>query len=181
MTNNTLRKEIKEKRNALSLNQIKKYSDAIFKNFFSLEDVSEKQNFFVYNAIKNEVDTAKIILVLKKKGKEISYPLTLGDKLIAVIPNSDDWVTGDFGVKVPKNYQATKKVDVAIIPLLACDKKMNRLGYGKGYYDKFLKENECIKVGICYDFQVVESLTPNAWDVPLDYIITPTKIIKKQK
>lgn len=179
MKTNQIRKQIKEKRSTLSLKEIENFSKAIHEKFFSLDFVNEKTNFFVYNAIKNEVDTTSIIERLKKLGKEVSYPLTTGDTMIAVVPSNDEWETGDFGTKIPKKYERAKGVEVAVIPLVACDKKLNRIGYGKGYYDKFLKENDCIKVGVCYDFQVIDDITPNEWDIPLDYIITPTKIINK--
>ncbi len=178
MKTNEIRKLIKEKRNSLIKSEIEKFSKSITKKFFTLDFINEKTNFFVYSAIKNEVDTSQIINDLKKLGKVVSYPLTIGNEMIAVIPTCDEWITGDFGVLIPKNCKKAKSVDVAVIPLLACDKKLNRIGYGKGYYDKFLKENDCIKVGVCYDFQVIDGITPNEWDVPLDYIITPTKIIK---
>ena len=178
MKTNEIRKEVKEKRNSLTKSEIEKFSKSIGKKFFALDFISEKIKFFVYNAIKNEVDTSQIIKDLKKLGKEVSYPLTIGGEMVAVVPISDEWITGDFGVLIPKNYKKANSVDVAVIPLLACDKKLNRIGYGKGYYDKFLKENDCIKIGVCYDFQVIENIIPNEWDVPLDYIITPTKIIK---
>ena len=178
MKTNEIRKEVKEKRNSLTKSEIEKFSKSIAKKFFALDFINEKIKFFVYNAIKNEVDTSQIINGLKKLGKEVSYPLTIGGEMVAVVPISDEWITGDFGVLIPKNYKKANSVDVAVIPLLACDKKLNRIGYGKGYYDKFLKENDCIKIGVCYDFQVIENIIPNEWDVPLDYIITPTKIIK---
>ena len=82
--------------------------------------------------------------------------------MVAGIPVGKETTTDKFGVVIPKNYTVIENVDVAFIPLVACDKNKNRIGFGKGYYDKFLQNKNCIKVGICYDFQVVESITPNA-------------------
>ena len=179
MTTNEIRNSIKEKRGKLTLSEIEKASKSVLKNLLTLDFIKDKTNFFIYNSIKNEVDTAYIIDYLKVNNKAISCPLTIGDNMIAVLPTDSEWVLGDFNVKIPKSYKETNKIDVAIIPLLACDKNLNRIGYGKGYYDKFLSKADCIKVGSCYDFQVVESITPNGFDVPLDYIVTPTKIITK--
>ena len=179
MNLNETRKIIKEKRNALNKSQIEKFSKSVYEKFIALDFIKENDSFFVYNSIKNEVDTQYIIDRLKNLKKTISYPLTIGGEMVAVIPTNDEWRIGDFGIKIPKKYKTTNSVDVAVIPLLACDKNLNRIGYGKGYYDKFLKENPCIKIGVCYDFQVIENITPNEWDIPLDYIITPTKIINK--
>ena len=181
MTTIEIRNKIKEKRSKVTLSQIEKWSKSVLKNLLTLDFIKNKTNFFIYNSIKNEVDTAYIIDYLKHNNKVISYPLTIGDNMIAVIPTDNEWVLGDFNVKIPKTYKETNKIDVAIIPLLACDKNLNRIGYGKGYYDKFLSKNDCLKVGICYYFQVIKNITPNAYDVPLDYIVTPTKIITKWK
>ena len=176
---NNLRTTIKNKRNALSKEKVAVLSKEITKKFFTLDFVKDKKNFFVYNSIKNEVDTSYIINTLKSAEKTIAYPITIGNEMVAGIPTVDEWEVGGFNVKIPTKYTVTTEIDVAVIPLLICDENKNRVGYGKGYYDKFLSKNDCIKVGICYDFQVVESITPNEWDVPLDYIITPTKIITK--
>ncbi len=174
-----IRKNIIEKRKMLSKKEVERFSDEIYKNLFSLPFIKGKTNYFIYNSFKNEADTTKIVKTLKESGKTILYPLTIGDKMYAVKNIGDDFIKGSFGEDVPKNYTITDSVDIAIIPLVACDKNLNRIGYGKGFYDKFLKTHDCIKIGICYDFQVIENITPNEWDVPLDYVITPTKIIKK--
>jgi 5-formyltetrahydrofolate cyclo-ligase len=98
--------------------------------------------------------------------------------MVAGIPIGDEITTDKFGVIVPKNYSVMDTPDVVFIPLIACDKNKNRIGFGKGYYDKFLQNRNCIKVGICYDFQVVANITPNATDIPLDIIVTESEIIK---
>ncbi len=173
-----LRNAVKLKRNALIKSEVDALSLNVTNNLFSLDFIHEKSSFFIYNSIKNEVDTSCIISRLKGLEKKLSYPLTVGDDMLAVAPTSNEWILGDFGIKIPKHYTVINDIDVAVIPLLLCDNNKNRVGYGKGYYDRFLSNKNCIKIGLCYDFQVVENLTPNKWDVPLDYIITPTKIIR---
>ncbi|MBO5926004.1 MAG: 5-formyltetrahydrofolate cyclo-ligase [Clostridia bacterium] len=173
---NSLRKIIKNNRLNLTKEEVKSYSKLIEINLFSLPFLSEKINFFIYNSIKNEVETSGIIHRLKTLNKVVSYPVIEGENLISVVSKTGEFERGDFGVLVPKNYTITNNVEVAIIPLLLCDKNKNRVGYGKGYYDRFLKGKKIIKIGLAYDFQVVDRLTPNPWDVPLDYVVTPTKI-----
>ena len=171
-----LRKEIKNKRLNLTKNEVKNYSKLIENNLFSLSFLSKKTNFFIYNSIKNEVDTSQIISRLKALNKVISYPVIIGENMLSVVPQTSEFERKNFGVLEPKNYVETNEVEVAIIPLLLCDKNKNRVGYGKGFYDRYLQGKTIIKIGLCYDFQVINSLNPNPWDVPLDYIITPTKI-----
>ena len=171
-----LRKNIKNKRLNLTKNEVENYSNLIANNLFSLDFMAKKSNFFIYNSIKNEVDTTPIISILKGQKKVISYPIIDGENLIPATPKNDDFEVGEFNVLVPKNYEIMTDVEVAIIPLLLCDKSKNRVGYGKGFYDRFLTGKNIIKIGLAYDFQVVENLIPNDWDVPLDYIITPSKV-----
>ena len=177
MNVNNIRTKIKLQRQNLNLSEVESLSAAVFNNFLKLDFILEKQNFFIYNAIKNEVDTSLIISKLKSLNKTVAYPVTIGSEMVAGINNSDNFSLGNFNVLEPSSYTIMKKVDVAIIPLVACDENKNRIGYGKGYYDKFLKDNDIVKIGLCYDFQITSTITPNEWDVPLDYIVTPTRII----
>lgn len=177
MNLNDIRTKIKLQRQSLNSGEVESLSAAVFNNFLKLDFILEKQNFFIYNAIKNEVETDKIISELKGLNKTIAYPVTTGSEMVAGINNSDNFSLGNFNVLEPSNYKLMDKVDVAIVPLVACDENKNRIGYGKGYYDKFLKNKNIIKIGLCYDFQITSAITPNEWDVPLDYIVTPTRII----
>ena len=171
----TLRAKIKLLRENMTIGEVQTLSSAVYSNLFSLDYMREKSTFFVYKSFRNEVDTSAIINELLKQNKTVSHPLIIGDKMISALPTSSEWVKDAFDIETPKDY---KELSSAIIPLIACDTNKNRVGFGKGYYDRFLSETPCIKIGLCYDFQVTETITPNPWDVKLDYIITPTKIIK---
>ena len=157
---------------------VKNKSDLVVNNLFTLSFLFEKQNYFVYKSFKNEVETDKIIDRLTALNKTIAYPITFSDYMVAGIPIGDEITTDKFGVTIPKNYSVMQSPEVVFIPLIACDKNKNRIGFGKGYYDKFLQNRNCIKVGICYDFQVVDGIVPNPTDIPLDIIVTESKIIK---
>ena len=84
-----------------------------------------------------------------------------------------------FGIDEPAKFEVSKITpNIAIIPLLACDKSGNRIGFGKGYYDKWLFGKNLVKIGVCYDFQVLESVPSEPTDIKLDYIVTEKEIIK---
>jgi len=68
-----------------------------------------------------------------------------------------------------------EKVDIVVVPAVAFDLQGHRLGYGKGYYDRFLKKTKAVKVGVAYDFQIVEKLPAEQHDIPVDLIITPAR------
>ena len=177
MENNEIRKTIKNLRNSLPKESVKLLSDKIIDKVISL-DFSLYKNFFIYNSFNGEVETSRLIEYLLTQNKVISYPVIDGDNMVAGIPNSSDITISKFKTKEPKDYTIMKSVEVCFVPLLAFDKNKNRLGYGKGYYDKFLSSNPCLKIGLAYDFQLSEDIVSQPWDIPLDIIITESKIIK---
>ena len=80
-------------------------------------------------------------------------------------------------MSVTLEYTILENPSVVIVPLVACDKNLNRIGMGKGYYDRYLRDKTAIKIGICYDFQVVDKIIPNKTDIPLDIIVTENQIL----
>ena len=176
MNDKDIRSLMKLKRLSLEKKDVLSLSESVKNNLFSLDFFAEKSTFFIYNSINNEVDTSSIISTLLSLNKTIAYPITIGDIMIAGIPKNNEFTVGKFSVKEPITYTELNKIDVCLVPLVACDKNKNRIGYGKGYYDKFLSKTPCVKIGLCYDFQVLDKIQPKPFDVPLDYIVTPTKI-----
>jgi len=86
--------------------------------------------------------------------------------------------TNFFGIDEPAGDVCDINDFICIIPLLAIDEKGNRIGFGKGYYDKFLEDKKCIKIGICYDFQIIKGIPCEPHDIPLDLIISEKRTIK---
>jgi 5-formyltetrahydrofolate cyclo-ligase len=179
MDEKTLRKSIIKMRENLDKETLALSSKTITESLFDIKGFTEFSSYFVYNSFRGEVDTSEIINRLKSMGKTVLYPLTVGDSMYAVKPESENFIKDKFGVYVPEKYSIIDKVDVVIVPLVACDTNLNRIGFGKGYYDRFLRNRKCLKIGICHDFQVVDEIDPKEWDVPLDIIITEKRIIRK--
>ena len=89
--------------------------------------------------------------------------------------------TGAFNVPEPKEKKVfDKKIDVVLVPGVAFDKNFNRMGFGKGYYDKFLKEFEGIKIGVCHSFQLLDEIPSEAHDVKMDVIVTEEEVWTKK-
>ena len=177
MQTDILRKQIKELRNSLDKNAVIKYSKIITDKILTLKEIENLNTFMIYKSFKNEVSTESLINLLLSLNKTVCYPVTNGENIVIAKPLSSEFIKGNFGVLEPKEYEILDKVDVVFVPLIACDKNKNRIGFGKGYYDRFLKNRNTLKIGVCYDFQVVDEITPNEWDVPLDLIITEKQII----
>ena len=175
---NNLRKEIKSLRDELAKTVANDLSDKIFNNLLTLDIFNDYQNFFVYKSFKNEVSTKKLIDFLISKNKTVAFPVTNSLDMLAGKPNSIDEVKSAFGIDEPKDYLVLDNIDVCFVPLVVADEHKNRLGFGKGYYDRFLSKHPCLKIGLAYEFQVVNQLSPNPWDVPLDIIVTESRIIR---
>ena len=86
----------------------------------------------------------------------------------------DDLKEGAFHILEPSTneHMDVKDLDVIVVPLLMFDANHNRIGYGRGFYDRCLKKTNALAVGLAFDFQEVENTYPHSLDVPLNYIIT---------
>ena len=186
MFKNEIRLKYKELRRSLSENQIEELSLAIA-NEVLLLPIWEKTYFHIYLPIEEqkEVNTEYILHLLSGKDKEICisksdfetrkmthYLLTDSTKIKKNNYNIPEPVDG---IEVPSN-----KIEVVFIPLLAFDKKGNRVGYGKGFYDKFLAECHPITIKIGLSFFEPEELISDVTtsDIQLNYCVTPNKVFK---
>ncbi len=178
MKKDELRKLMKYYRDRLSDRDRYFMSIRITESVLSLKEIKKSNVFFIYNSYASEVDTHIMIRRLSEN-KTVYIPVVDGDTMYPVIPYGDEYRKNIFGVDEPFEYQVgIKPVDVTIIPLLACDVNGNRVGHGKGYYDKYLYKNPCLKIGICYDFQIVDNVDKEELDIPLDVIVSEKKIIR---
>jgi 5-formyltetrahydrofolate cyclo-ligase len=139
-------------------------------------------HIFLPIASKNEVDTSFILSILQGKDKNIVLPKMEGSQRLEHILLTDNTTLKVNSWGVPEPLEGievpVKKINVVFIPLLAFDENGNRVGYGKGFYDIFLKECEkdVIKVGLSLFSAEVQISDVNEKDIPLDYCVTPNKI-----
>ena len=163
---------------------------------------SKKFNFtLVFNLIKKHFKKKKIVIAgyypanyevnvldflyeASKKNFKIALPVIKSSSIM----NFKSWVFNDplyvskFGILEPKSTNKEIKPDLVIVPLLAFDKALNRIGYGKGYYDRILQrisktKKKTISLGVAYSFQKCKSIPINKYDFKLDYIFTERGII----
>ncbi|WAM30700.1 5-formyltetrahydrofolate cyclo-ligase [Caldicellulosiruptor naganoensis] len=158
--------------------------------YLNLKKFLSKLDFttaFIYMSLPDEVDTSRIIKYLTAKGKKICVPKIVDkEKMIATEYRKDSKLKRNkFGIVEPKETIEVNpsNIDICIIPLLAFDRSLNRIGFGKGYYDRFLREvtSSCLKVGIAYYFQMVPRIFAEKHDVELDVIVTDRLILRKKE
>lgn len=183
-----LRKEMSLKRNLLTDKDITQKSLGICNNFFANFEDPRINTFMAFMPFRNEVDTTLILQKLLDDKKRVVLPKvdkpTNSLKVYAVENLTKDLESGAWGIKEPRSGLKEvnpSNIDLILVPGLAFDKLGFRLGYGGGFYDRFFKLTTALKVGVCFDLQVVESVPVEAWDIPLDALLTDNGVIYKRR
>ena len=182
---NLVRKEIREKRENLTQNEKEKLSSVIREKFLNLSEVKNAEVIMSYMDFKNEVETRKINEILCEIGKKVLVPRVSEDKE-KIIPAevTGEYIKGSFGIEEAKGKDFLKgKIDIVIVPGIAFNEKGGRIGFGKGYYDKFFSEREntgdkILKISLAYDFQIDNRFKEKGHDKNVDIIVTEKRIIK---
>ena len=177
-----LRSAMKQKRRALTKEETEKCGAKISDRLFCLPEIKNADTVMTYVSAFNEVPTDGIINTLFSMKKHIAVPVSNTDTetiTVSYINQSDGFSKGAYGIREPKiiHKASLSDIDVILVPALAFDLKLNRMGFGKGYYDKLLSDFCGVKIGLCYDFQITDTVFPEAHDVPMDIIITEKRII----
>lgn len=160
-------------------------SALIRKSLFSLDEYKKARLLFVYVSLKNEVDTYKIIEDALKCGKRVAVPRCIEGRPqieFYFIHGKGDLALGSYGILEPPprtERLCTSKTGLCLLPGLAFDRGGMRLGYGKGYYDRFLQKFEGDTVGLCFSGILSEKPLPKGhFDVPADIVVTDKEIIR---
>ena len=178
-----IRKEILEKRNILSDKDINKKSDLIIKNLASY--IENVQNIMIFMDMKTEVKITKLLELYPKKNFFISKITNSKNREMKINKyNKNELILHKFGYyeSSSNDFYDEEILDIVIVPALAFDSKKNRIGFGGGYYDTFLekvrkKNNKVLFIGVCYDFQIIDSVPTEKHDVTLDFVVGESKII----
>ncbi len=172
---NELRKTAKELRAKINCSE---KSIAIKNNLYKLKEFKEAKNILCYCSFGSEVKTTDYF---SDKTKNWHLPKIEG-KNITVCPYCDKLKENKYGIKEPANppIKDLEIIDMIIMPALCADKSGYRIGYGKGYYDRFLKtlKHNPVKVILEYEELIYNSVYPNEYDEKADYIVTDEKIYK---
>ncbi len=170
-------------RNELSSETISNYSLEIANRVLELPVWTFNfYHLFLSISEKNEIDTGFILSVLQGKDKNIALPKVLDDSNLVHYLLTDNTILRKNKWNIPEPVDGLEvpplKLDVVFIPLLAFDKLGYRVGYGKGFYDKFLKQcrEDVIKIGLSL-FRPVDKISDTQkHDIPMDYCVTPDKV-----
>jgi len=189
MDKKSLRKFFQKKRDSISDNEIYKRSLTICERFFDSNIYKTSQKIFTYINYKSEFVSSIIIKKAFSDKKIVAVPViskNAHEMFFVEIKNLDELSKNKFGILEPKlvsdNILKPDLKTIIIVPALAFDKKGFRLGYGGGFYDKYLSENKSfLTIGCAFDFQIVNEIVHTELDIPVDLILSENIIIDTQK
>ncbi|MGI6452169.1 MAG: 5-formyltetrahydrofolate cyclo-ligase [Syntrophomonadaceae bacterium] len=171
-----LRQIMKEKRNTLSDTAVNALSCQVIKGLRRLEPIKRANSIMSYCSIKNEVNLDLFNHEEWMAGRRILLPRVAGPDIEAVeFTGHNQLHRGPLGIREPQgNPVPPESIDVVLVPGLCFDPQGYRLGYGKGYYDRFLRSLSArtFICGVCYDFQVVPDVYPHEKDEKVHWIVT---------
>ncbi|MDP4182140.1 MAG: 5-formyltetrahydrofolate cyclo-ligase [Bacillota bacterium] len=185
-----IRKNILAIRNLIDENEQINKSKEIFNTVTGLIEYSNCKTIMCYVDFRGEVITKDIINLSLKLNKTVCVPKVYKDMggnqeiLASIIKDPEiELSKGKFGILEPSAEYLRRidaeEIDMVIVPGIAFDTRRNRIGFGAGFYDKFFKRvrSNCFKAALAYEFQIVEEIPADSFDIPMDLIITEERKI----
>ncbi len=185
---NIIRRKILNKRNKLDKNFVISYSEEVINKLTCLDEYKKSDTIMSYMSFKNEVDTFNLIEKMLDENKKVIVPYTDINK-VEIIPVEikdieDNLTYSRYGYLEPKKEIIKpvdiKEIDLILVPGVVFDKNCNRIGFGKGYYDKLLvnRRKDTFIIALAYEFQVANMIPAKKHDIKMDMIITEESIYK---
>lgn len=183
MMKNKLRLLYKSVRNSITIKEKSEYDGRIFVSFINSYLYRNSSTLLIYISFGSEADTLDIIKFALNDGKCVAVPYCYGNEMRFYSINSvESLVEGKFGIPTVKPDDNNIVVDfndtVCVVPALSYDKYGNRLGYGGGYYDRYLSDKEITTVGLCYERCIHSALPAEEHDIKIDYVLTENRFKK---
>lgn len=184
MKKSEVRKYYGQERNLLSKAETEELSKKIFQNFVGTFSPESNTSVHCYLPLKerNEVDTTLFLDYFHQRQIRVFVPVVAGDEMHSVpLTPQTQLFLNKWGIAEPELVETLEIVyfDYVIVPLLYCDDRGNRVGYGKGFYDRFFARinADAVKIGLTFfgPAESVDDVSP--FDVPLDYLVTPAEVL----
>ena len=176
-----LRDRMLKTRNSLSREVIETMSEMIQTKVMNMDEFINAKTVATYYPVGSEVSTLKILSSVLRMKKHLALPLVEDATAIIFAEVKDlekDLETGRYKIMEPKKHCLhTNKIDLVLVPGIAWDEHGHRLGYGKGYYDRYLANLQSKTVGLAYDFQILEKIPHEKNDFSVNLIVTEKRVI----
>lgn len=184
-----IRKEAVQKRRGLSVADQSRNSRLICERFLASPEYENARTILLYMAYNDEVDTDLIFERAMDDGKTVAYPVSKitdgqSELIFYIVKDRSLFKEGYKGIREPDPDKGCERfegtADICITPGVAFDRNCNRIGYGKGVYDTYLRQNRPRTViGIAYDIQITDDIETEECDIPVDIVITETAMFSR--
>lgn len=186
MEKTLFRKETLAKRGKLGKDEHKIFSNKIIESVINSNFYKNAKTIMTFISFGDEVDTQNFIKYAIRDNKNIVVPITIPETKelkVSKVNNFNELEEGFYNILTPKEefirYMDPNEIDLILVPGVTFDRDGYRVGYGGGYYDRFLsKLDKVITIGIAFDLQVTNKVPRESFDIPVDYIYTEKEIIK---
>ena len=176
----SLRSLLLEKRDNTSFDLMKIASEKMQKRLKKINAFRNAQKIGVYYPIGSEILTQDIIQELLSNGKDVFLPKVVGKKMeFRKITDFSSLEKGSFDIMEPKDdCQTDNNLDVVLVPTVGISPTGVRLGYGYGFYDKFLAENKTVTISLTLEKQIIKNIPKSEHDIIIDWIVTEDRILQ---
>lgn len=184
MPKRTLRSSMLARRRSLGADLWQSASRAAQQRLQMLGPFQQATRVALYAPLMNELDTALLFVAARQAGKQVLYPLVCDDRLaFHEITALEQLGRGSFGILEPcpvSAGQVHEPADLMVVPGVAFDLRGHRIGFGKGYYDRYLAglKQLPILVGLCHDFQLCDEVPAEGHDIRMDYVVTECRVVQ---
>ena len=167
-----LRRLIRQRKKMFSQEQLHEKSQKICEKLNQLLDNNNYKHIMLYYPLPDEVDVRPLFDMIQTN-KCLILPTVLGDDIVPVSFDKDStFKEGAFHILEPENETYNGPIDLILVPGMAFDKKGNRLGRGKGFYDRFLQQHlQTPTIGVCFDFQLLDNVPAEEFDKKVNLVI----------
>ena len=174
-----IRKKIKKKKHQLTDKEKEIEAANVFEKIEALPEFINAHNIMIYWSMPDELPTHNFIIRWSKK-KTMLLPVVKGeDMLIKPFSTKEELKQGSLGIWEPDTQKEyLNSIDLVIVPGVAFDRDKSRLGRGKGYYDRYFINKRIVKIGVCFDFQLLESIPIDSFDIKMDKVVTNSILIE---
>lgn len=179
MDKRDIRKKVKELRDSISKEKRKVESEILCKKIIESKEYKKSKKILSFMNFGSEIEIEILNRKIVEDGKKLYLPRAEKNGRISIVEYGKSFTIGSFGIREPIGEVYNGDLDMIITPGLAFDRAGNRIGYGKGYYDRFFeKYSSVLKVAPIFEIQLFEKIPSEEHDIKIDMIITKNEFLK---
>ena len=177
-TKKELRQYIRTLKRAIPLDEKKLRSSDIWRRALEISEIKNAKTILLYWSMDDEVYTHDVVQTLAKN-KTVLLPVVDGDDLrIKQFRGLENMCAGEqFGIGEPTGDDFSGDIDVIVVPGVAFDRQCNRMGRGRGFYDRLLKSQNATRIGVAFDFQLFDKIPTEPFDVKMDLVVSEKETV----